>query len=104
MLRMAQTRVWPFIRFEGRGHESVVKDGVGAFPPFFMKAKVLEVGVSFAGLDYPEFWKDLEQVGPQLATLSLEVIEGMQPAIANSVEKLVEARFNKGRPLAKLER
>jgi len=94
-----------FIRFEGLEPESMLRDEMKAFPPsLFMKAKVLEIGVSFAGLRYLDFWEGLEQVGPQLATLRLEAIEGMKLAIANSVEKFVEARFNKEMPLAKLER
>jgi len=93
-----------FIRFEGREPESTVRDEMEAFPPsLFVKADVLEIGVSFADLGY-DFWEDLEQVGPQLATLRLEVTEEMRPTIANSVEKFVEARFNKGMPLEKLER
>jgi hypothetical protein len=34
----------------------------------------------------------------------LEVIEGMDPAVAKSVKKLAEERFQKGMPLTKLER
>ena len=94
-----------FIRFEGRGPEWAVKSGMTAFPPsLFVKAKILEIGASFAGLGYPDFWEDLERVGPQLATLRLEVIQGMKPVMAQSVEKFVKARFNKGMPLAKLEK
>ena len=93
-----------FIRFEGREPEPVVQDGLGAFPlSFFMKAKVLEIGGSFAGLRYRDFWEDLEQVGPQLTTLRLEVT-GWMEATARSVEKFIRVRSNKGMPLVKLER
>jgi len=94
-----------FIRFDGRQPESRVKNEMVTFPPsFFVKAKVLEFGYSFARLGYPDLWEHLERVGPQLATLRLGVIEGMKPEIAQSVEKLVKARFNKSMPLEKLER
>jgi len=94
-----------FIRFEGWQPELTVKNEMKAFPPsLFMKAKVLEIGACFARLGYPDFWEDLEQVGPQLVTLRLEVIKGMKPVIAQSVEKFVKARFDKGVPLAQVER
>jgi len=93
------------IRFEGREPGLMVEDGMMAVPlSFFMKAKVLEIGYSFARLGYPDFWKDLEQVGPQLTTLHLEIIEWMSPAIVQWVEKFVKARFDRSMPLAKLER
>ena len=72
--------------------------------PLFVNAKVLEIGASFAGTWYRDFWKDLENVGPQLTGLRLEVIEGMDPRIGKSVKKFVEERLRKGMPLAKLER
>lgn len=93
-----------FIRFEGQkprwgGNEKKA-------PPLslFVNAKVLEIGASFADLWYDDFWKDVGKVGPQLTTIRLEVFEGMRPAVAKSVGKLVMERFNKGMPLAKLER
>ena len=72
--------------------------------PLFANAQVLEISAPFADLWYPEFWEDLGNVGAQLITLRLEVIEGMRPAAAESVEELVRTRFHKGMPLRKLER
>jgi hypothetical protein len=94
-----------FVRLEG--HKTSPKEDNEMEPsplPLFVNAKVLEIGASFASLWYRDFWKDLEKVGPQLTTLRLEVIEGMDPAVAKSVKKLAEERLQKGMPLTKLER
>jgi len=93
-----------FVRFEGRGLEVRGNEEEASPLSLFVNAKVLEIGVSFADLWYHDFWKDVGKVGPQLTTLRLEVTEGMKPAVAKSVRKLVRERFNKGMPLAKLER
>ena len=94
-----------FVRFEGQEIDPTKQKQMETSPlPLLVNAKVLEIGASFACRSYREFWKDLRKVGPQLTTLRLEVIEGMKPAVATSVEKLVRARFKKGMPLAKLER
>ena len=94
-----------FVRFE-RGDLGRVREGGGGISPLalFSSAKVLEIAASFAGPWYHDFWGDLEKVGPQLATLRLEVIEGMEPAVSKLVERLARARFNKGMPLTTLER
>jgi len=94
-----------FVRFEGR--EVDLKGwGQYAAPPLFLlvNAKVLEIGASFVKLWCSDSGKDLGEAGPHLNTLCLEVIEGMNPAVARSVEELVMERFNKGMPLEKLER
>ena len=44
-----------------------------------MKAKVVEIGASFAGLEYFNFWGELAKAGLQLTTLRLEVIKEMKP-------------------------
>ena len=93
-----------FIRFEGRGVKLGGNKENASPLSLFVNAKVLEIGASFAGLRYHDFWKDVEKVGPQLTTLRLEVTEATKPVIAKSVEKLVRERFNKGMPLSKLER
>ena len=72
--------------------------------PLFVNAKFLEISAPFADLWYPELWEDLGNVGSQLVTIRLKVIEGMGPAVAESVEKLAGTRFHKGVPLRKLER
>ena len=93
-----------FVRFEGEldlARENEME--VSPFP-LFADAKILEIGASFANPWYRDFWKDLGEVGPQLTTLRLEVTEGMSPAVAKSVKEFVEARFQKGTPLTKLER
>ena len=91
------------IRFEGR--EPKPRGEWDASPlSLFTTAKILEIGASFADLWYRSFWKDVGKVGPQLTTLRLEVVEVMEPAFARSVGRLVRGRFNKGMPLAKLER
>ena len=92
-----------FVRFEGRELDLMVWRAAPP-PSLLVNAKVLEIGASFVKLWFPEFRKDLGKVGPHLNTLRLEVIEGMNPAVAKSVEKLVRARFSRGMPLAKLER
>jgi hypothetical protein len=61
--------------------------------PLFVNAKVFEIGASFADPWYHNFWKDVENIGPQLTTLRLEVIEGMAPMMATSVKKFVKARL-----------
>ena len=93
-----------FIRLEGRRFESRGSEEKASPLPLFVNAKVLEIGASFADLWYHDFWKDVRNVGPQLTTLRLEVIEGMKPAVSKSVEKLVRERFDNGIPLVKLER
>jgi len=93
------------VRLEGQELDSTEESQMEVSPlPLFVNAKVLEIGASFAALWYRDFWKDLGKVGPQLTTLRLEVIEGMKPAVAKSVEKFARARFSKGTPVAKLER
>lgn len=72
--------------------------------PLFVNAKVVEISTSFAGPWYRKPWKDIEKIGPQLTTLRMEVIEGVAPVVARSMKKLVEARLEKGMPLAKLGR
>lgn len=94
-----------FVRFEGRERDLTEENEARVSPlPLFMDAKVLEIGAPFTGFWYHDLWEDLKKVGPQLATLRLEVIEGMDPQVAKSVKKLVKARFKKGMPLKKLER
>jgi len=93
-----------FIRFEGRGLRFRGNQREGSPLSLFVNAKVLEIGVPFADLWYSDFWKDVGKVGPQLTTLRLEVIEGMNPAVAKSVREFARERFNKGVPLGKLER
>ena len=94
-----------FVRFEGQELDPTKEKQMVASPlPLFVNAKVLEIGASFAGLWYRDFWKDLRKVAPQLTTLRLEVIEGMKPAVAKSVGGFARTRFNEGMPLAKLER
>ena len=94
-----------FVRFEGQtlGCEEWSEIQVSPLP-LFVNAKVLEIGAPFADLWYPDFWKDLEKIGPQLTTLRLEVIEGMDSTVATLVKKFAEERFKKGMPLNKLER
>jgi len=93
-----------FIRFEGRGLVFMGNEKKASPLSLFVNAKVLEIGGSFTDLWYRDFWKDVGKVGPQLTTLRLEVIEGMNPGVAKSVRELVRKRFNKGVPLGKLER
>ena len=94
-----------FVRFEGQGLDDGEGPGMEVSQlPLFVNAKVLEIGASFAGTWYPNSWEGIENVGPQLTTLRLEVIEGMDPVVARSVKKFVEARSKKGMPLTKLER
>ena len=47
---------------------------------------------------------DLEKIETQLTTLRLEVAGRQGQEATELVEKFVRARFNKGMPLAKLER
>jgi hypothetical protein len=94
-----------FVRFDGHGFDQREENAMKTSPlPLFVNAKVLELGASFVSPWYRDFWRDLENVGPQLTTLRLEVIEGMKPAVAESVKKLAKARLQKGVPLEKLER
>ena len=72
--------------------------------PLFVNAKVVEISASFARSWYSNFWGDLEKIGPQLTTLRLEAIEGMDPTVAKSVKELVMARLKKGMPFTGLER
>ena len=93
------------VRFEGQELDPGVGNHMEVSPlPLFVNAKVLEIGASFAGLWYRNFWRDLEKVGPQLTTLRLEVTSGMDPGIGESVRAFAEERLRKGAPLAKLER
>lgn len=93
-----------FVRFEGREPGTAEKNQMASPLPLFVNAEVLEIGGPFTRHWHRNFWKDLRKVGPQLAILRLEVVEGMKPAVAKWVKKFVKARFNKGMPLAKLER
>ena len=93
------------VRFEGRQPVLGLGNKMGTLPlSLLVKAKVLEIGASFADLSYSDFWEDLEKVGPQLTTLRLEVIRGMKPGVSTLVEELVRVRFNKGMPLVNLEK
>jgi len=100
-----------FVRFEGRrlGLARGKVTGI-SFLPLFVNAEVLEIGASFAdAYSYKfwkkhGFWKDLEEVGPQLTTLRLEVTRIVHREVAKSVEELFRARLQKGMPLTKLER
>ena len=94
-----------FVCFERQELGRLREGGVGASPlVLFSGASVLEISASFASPWYRDFWGDLGKVGPQLTTLRLEVVEGMEPGVATSAEKFVRARFNGGTPLTKLER
>jgi len=93
-----------FVRLEGELDLEEVDETEVSPLPFFVNAKILEIGASFVSPWYRDFWKDLEKVGPQLTTLRLEVVEGMKPAVVMSVKELFKARFRKGMPLTKLER
>jgi hypothetical protein len=76
-----------FVRFEGRERDLTKENEMEVSPlPLFVNAEILETGASFASLWYRDFWKDLEKVGPQLTTLRLEVVEGMKPSVAESME------------------
>ena len=93
------------IRFEDSEHMLSMTNAMEVLPlPLFVKAKVLEIGASFARIGYPYFWGDLEKAGPQLTTLRLEVTRWMDPGVSMSVEEFVKARFNRGMPLRRLER
>lgn len=86
-----------FIRFEGREPNPAEEIKVTAPPlPFFMNAKVVEIAAPFADRWCRNLWKDLRKVGLQLAILRLEVVEGMEPAVARSVKMFVRARFTNG--------
>ena len=91
------------VRFEGEVAQRGNGMRVSPFP-LFVNATILEVGASFVKPWYRDFWKDVEKVGPQLTTLRLEVVEGMDPAVAKSMKRLAKARFQRGMPLTKLER
>ena len=91
------------VRFEGQNPKGNFEMKVSPLP-LFVNAKVLEIGVSFTDSWYPNFWDDVENIGPQLTTLRLEIVEETAPEVATSVKKFVEARLKKGMPLAKLER
>ena len=95
-----------FVRFAGERELDWTGERKTEVPPLplFVNAKVLEIGASFASSWYRNFWEDVGKVGPQLTILRLEVTEGMSPDVAKSVKDLVKARFQKGIPLAKLER
>lgn len=94
-----------FTRIEGN-YPSVNGGGGAEFSPLplFVNAKVVEISASFAGPWYDDFRKNMENIGPQLTTLRLEVVERMFPGVATSVEEFAKARMDKGMPLAKLER
>ena len=91
------------VRFEGEVVQRETEMEVSPFP-LFVNATILEVGASFAKSWYHGFWEDIEKVGPQLTTLRLEVVEGMDPAVTKSLKRLAKVRFKKGMPLTKLER
>ena len=92
-----------FVRFEGKFDPIRNTMEVSPFP-FFANAKILEISASFASAWHRDLWKDLGKVGPQLTTLRLEVTEGMDPRIVESVKEFAKARFQKGMSLTKLER
>jgi hypothetical protein len=76
-----------FVRLEGRERDLTKENEMKVSPlPLFVNTKVLEIGASFASLWYRDFWDDLENVGPQLTTLRLEVVEGAKSAVAKSVK------------------
>ena len=85
-----------FVRFEGRERDPTEENKAEAPLPLFLDVKVLEIGAPFTNLRYHDLWQDLKKVGPQLATLCLEVTGGMDPRVAKSVKRLVEARFETG--------
>jgi len=97
-----------FVCFEGRERGSRKLKGASLLP-LFVNAEVLGISASFTDMYFYRFWKehgfwkDLEGVGSQLTTLRLEVTEVMDKEVAKSVENLVEARLQKGAPLARLE-
>ena len=78
------------VRFEVQG--PCYRGDDERFPPFFENAMVLETSAPFVD-SYPNFWVDVEDIGPRLATLRLEVVEGMAPGVATLVEEFVERRF-----------
>lgn len=94
-----------FVRFEGRDFDPKVHYDIKGSPlSLIINAKVLEVDASSVGHWYPNFWGDLEKIGPQLTTLRLGVTQSTERAVATSVKKFVKTRLEKGMPLGKLER
>ena len=95
-----------FVRFDGReparrlDHKKMDTSPL----PLFTHATVIEIGGSFIGNWYPTFWNDLQDVGPQLTTLRLEVVKEKKSEVAKLVKRLVKARWKKGMPLEGLER
>ncbi|KAF9781575.1 hypothetical protein BJ322DRAFT_1077010 [Thelephora terrestris] len=94
------------VRFERQDLGSERGSKINFSPlPLFVNAKVLEISASFANRWYLNFQEDLEKIGPQLTTLRLEVVEGMNAGMmAQSVKRFVEARLKKGMPLIRLEK
>ena len=93
------------VRLEGRDGDPDRVGGISVSPlPLFVDAKVLEIGAFFADCWYRYFWEDLEKIRPQLTTLRLDVIEGMDPTVAELVKWFVKARLREGMPLAVVER
>ena len=93
------------VRFEGQDLDFKEGRELKASPlPLFEDAKVLEIGASFASFWYRRFWSDIGNIGPQLTTLRLEVVEGMAPEVATSVGEFVETRFEIGMPVNNVER
>ena len=76
--------------------------------PLLANAKILEISASFADRWRLNLWDDLKKIGPQLATLCLEVAGWMDTEdtamFADSVKEFVKARLEKGMPLKGLER
>ena len=94
-----------FVRFDGRGPGRTLDYHMDTSPlPLFIHAAVIEIGSSFIGSWYPTFWNDLQDVGPQLTTLRLEVVKEKKSEVAKLVKRLIKARWKKGMPLEGLER
>ena len=82
-----------------------------------MDAHTLEVGCNYLMGWYSSFWEDLKQLGTQLKTIRFEVSDDMEPClddgyteddwdsdIWDSIEDLVQYRFEQGRPFSSVER
>ena len=94
-----------FVRFEGRDFDPKVHYNIKGSPlSLIINARVLEVDASSVSHWYPNFWGDLEKIGPQLTTLRLGVTQRTERAVATSVKKFAKTRLEKGVPLGKLER
>ena len=96
-----------FVRLEGRDTNTSreFRMNVSPLPLFSSNAEVLDVGAVFADLWYHDLWNNLENIGPQLTTLHLDVIEGIDPGVAggegvrqgeigNTVQKAGEEEAN----------